>query len=112
MVKDNIPQIISGSGSKIEPVKNSDGGIYAHATNGFAIVEVFENGGTNLKFINARNDKVEFETTVIQPNPSSEKKVFSEKFPDSIKASIYSEAETSKSNLYNFFCNRMLSCSN
>lgn len=103
LVKDNIPQIISGSGSKIEPVKNSDGGIYAHATNGFAILEIFENGGTNIKFINARNDKVEFETTIIQPKPSTEKKVFSEKFPDSIKASIYSDAETTKSNLYNFF---------
>ena len=58
LVNDNIPQIISGSGSKIEPVKISDGGIYAHDTNGYSILEVFENGGTNVKFINARNDKV------------------------------------------------------
>lgn len=103
IIKDNIPQIVSGSGSKITPVKNSDGGIFAHATNGYAILEVFENGGTNVKFINARNDKVEFETTVIKPNPSTDKIIFSEKIPDSIKASIYSETETSKSKLYNFF---------
>lgn len=103
LVKNDIPQIISGSGSKIEPVKNSDGGIYAHATNGYAILEVFENGGVNVKFIDARKDKVEFQTTVIQPNQSYEKQVFSEKFPDSIKASIYSEAETSKSKTFNFF---------
>ena len=103
LVKDNVPQIISGSGSKIEPVKNSDGGVYAHATNGYAILEVFENGGTNVKFINARNDKVEFQTTVIQPKESIDQKVFSDKFPDSIKASIYSKAETSKSKTYNFF---------
>lgn len=103
LVKNDIPQIISGSGSKIEPVKNSDGGIYAHATNGYAILEVFENGGANVKFINARNDKVEFQTTVIQPKESINQKVFLEKFPDSIKARIYSEAETSKSKTYNFF---------
>lgn len=103
LIKDNIPQIISGSGSKIEPVKNSDGEIYAHATNGYAILEVYENGGTNVKFINARNDKVEFQTTVIKPTESTDKKVFSEKFPDSIKANIYSESETSKSKVYHFF---------
>lgn len=103
LVKNDIPQIISGSGSKIEPVKNSDGGIYAHATNGYAILEVYENGGANVKFINARNDKVEFQTTVIQPKESNRLKVYSDKFPDSIKASIYSEAETSKSKTYNFF---------
>lgn len=103
LVKNDIPQIISGSGSKIEPVKISDGGIYAHATNGYAVLEVYENGGANVKFINARNDKVEFQTTVIKPSLSTTKNIFSEKFPDSIKASIYSEKETSKSKLYNFF---------
>ena len=77
LVKDNIPQIISGSGSKIEPVKISDGGIYAHAANGYAILEVYENGGANVKFINARNDKVEFQNTVIKPTESTDKKVFS-----------------------------------
>jgi hypothetical protein len=103
LLKDNIPQIISGSGSKVAPVKNSDGGIYAHATNGYAILEVYENGGTNVKFINARNNNVEFQTTIIKPNRTTDKKIFPEKFPDSIKASIYSETENSKSNVYNFF---------
>lgn len=103
LIKNDIPQIISGSGSKIEPVKISDGGIYAHATNGYAILEVYENGGANVKFINARNDKVEFQTTVIKPSLSTTKNVFSEKFQDSIKSSIYSETETSKSKLYRFF---------
>lgn len=103
IVNQNIPQIVSGSGSKIEPVKNSDGGIYAHATNGYAMLEVFENGGTNVKFINARNNQVEFETTVIKPTKTPIQNVFSDKIPDTIKANIYSEKETTKSNTYNFF---------
>lgn len=102
-VKYNIPQIVSGSGSKVEAVKISDGGIYGHGANGYSILEVYENGGANVKFINARNDEVEFKTTVIKPYQSNSENVFLNKFQDSIKASIYSEKETSKSKLYNFF---------
>ena len=102
IVKDNVTQIISGSGSKTSPVKNSEGGVYAHATNGYSVLEVYENGGTNVKFINARNGKVEFQTTVIKPKLKLDNKIFPEKFPDSIKTSIYSDAETSKGRFYNF----------
>jgi predicted phosphodiesterase len=102
IVKENIPQIISGSGSKLEPVKNTAGGIYAHSVNGYAVLEIHENGKSHVKFINARNDKIEFQTTVIKPNEPIGKDIMAQKFQDSIKSSIYNEKEASKSKFHNF----------
>lgn len=102
IVKENIPQIISGSGSKLEPVKNTAGGIYAHSVNGYAVLEIHENGKSHVKFINARNDKIEFQTTVIKPNEPIGKDIIAQKFQDSIKSSIYNEKETSKSKFHHF----------
>ena len=101
-IKNDIPQIVSGSGSKKEPVKISNGGIYAHAANGYAILDVFENGASQVKFINTSNNKIEFQTTVIKPNQKVNNQILTQKFPDSIQKSIYSVKETSKSKLYNF----------
>lgn len=68
IIKNDIPQIISGSGSKVEPVKSTDGTVYAHAVKGYAVLEIFENGATEVKFINANSNKIEFQTTVIKPS--------------------------------------------
>ncbi|WP_291138555.1 metallophosphoesterase [Flavobacterium sp. UBA7663] len=102
IIKNDIPQIISGSGSKVEPVKITDGGVYAHAVKGYAILEVFENGASQVKFINATNSKVEFQTTVIKPNQVVSKDIVAQKFQDSIQVSIYTDKETSKSRFYSF----------
>jgi hypothetical protein len=102
IVKNDIPQIISGSGSKVEPVKSTDGSVYAHAVNGYAILEVFENGASQVKFINAKNNKTEFETSVIKPSQRLSNDIITKEFQDSIQASIYTETETSKSNFYSF----------
>lgn len=102
IIKNDIPQIISGSGSKVEPVKITDGGVYAHAVPGYAILEVFDNGYSQVKFINATNSKVEFQTTVIKPNKLIIKDVVAQTFQDSTQASIYTDKETSKSKFYSF----------
>jgi len=102
IIKNDIPQIISGSGSKVEPVKITDGGVYAHAVPGYAILEVFENGASQVKFINATNRKVEFQTTVIKPNQVVSKDIVVQQFQDSTQASIYIDRETSKSKFYSF----------
>lgn len=102
LVQDNLPQIISGSGSKKTPVKNVASGIYGHAANGFAILEVYENGFSKVKFINAEKDSTEFETKVLNPVNNNYNKSFSPITQDSIKASIYSIPETTKSKFHTF----------
>lgn len=102
IVKNNIPQIISGSGSKIVPVKNTDGGKYAHSVNGYAILDIYENGKVHVKYINTTNDKIEYQTTVANPNESFTNNIFAQKFKDSIVTNIYDKKETSKSKLHRF----------
>ena len=102
IIKNDIPQIISGSGSKVEPVKSTDGTVYAHAVKGYAVLEIFENGATEVKFINANSNKIEFQTTVIKPSKRLINDIINKEFKDSIQASIYTDRETSKSKFYSF----------
>ncbi|WP_298145777.1 metallophosphoesterase [Flavobacterium sp.] len=102
LIKNDIPQIVSGSASKVSPVKLSDGGIYGHGVPGFAVLQVFENGRSEVQFVNAKNNTVEFQTTVIKPKQQSYTVNAVSKFPDSIQTAIYTESETAKSEFYHF----------
>ncbi|WP_338409792.1 metallophosphoesterase [uncultured Flavobacterium sp.] len=100
LVQDNIPQIISGSGSKTTATRNVGAGKYAHAVNGFAVLEVYENGSSSVKFINAENDTVEYETQVFGATNKQYVEEFQPIVDDSIKAAIYTQEETTKSKLH------------
>jgi hypothetical protein len=100
LVQDNIPQIISGSGSKTTATRNVGGGKYAHAANGFAILEIYENGASLVKFINAENDTVEYETQVLEATTKKYIEEFQPIVQDSIKVAIYTEEETTKNKLH------------
>ncbi|MFT7251839.1 MAG: hypothetical protein ACI9FW_001585, partial [Flavobacterium sp.] len=102
LIQDNLPQIVSGSGSKTSPVKNVGSGIYAHATNGFAILEIYKNGSSKVKFINAKKDSIEFQTTIYSADKLNSFSTFKPIQKDSIKASIYSKEKTIKSKFYTF----------
>ncbi|WP_323028303.1 metallophosphoesterase [Gelidibacter japonicus] len=101
LVKDNIPQIISGSGSKSTPTRLIKGAKFAYPDEGFAMLTIYKDGASEVKFISAENQKLVYHTQVFE----SDEEV-SEKYPkisqDSILASIYSEEETTKSNFYKF----------
>lgn len=100
--KNDIHQIVSGSGSKVQAVKNSDGGIFAHSTNGYAILEVYQNGSSKVKFINSTTNEVEFQKIIIQSERKENNISIKNNFPDSIRSSIYSKEETLKSKFYQF----------
>jgi hypothetical protein len=50
LVKDSIPYIVSGSGSKISRVKRKRYTVFADAENGFALLEVHKSGKVDTKF--------------------------------------------------------------
>ncbi|MES2747761.1 MAG: metallophosphoesterase [Bacteroidota bacterium] len=102
LIEQNIPQIISGSGSKKTPTKNTGGGKYSHSENGFAVVTVYENGASKVKFINAKTNVIEFETKLFDANIQNVQHEFQKIVQDSVQSAIYSEKETSKSSFYTF----------
>ncbi|NHN27290.1 phosphoesterase [Flavobacterium jejuense] len=102
LVEDNIPQIISGSGSKATATRNVKGGKFSYGVNGYAILDVYRNGASKIRFISAKNDKVEFETIVLKSNSFKNEVKYPIVVKDSIQSSIYSEEETKKGKFYTF----------
>lgn len=101
-VKDNIRQIISGSGSKTTATRLVKGSKFTSGTNGFAILNFYKDGSSQVKFISAENNKVIYQDQVFEP----EEEPVTIKYPkisqDSVKASIYTDEETAKSGFYKF----------
>ncbi|MFD2726988.1 metallophosphoesterase [Hyunsoonleella rubra] len=101
IVEDNLPQIVSGSGSKANPTRNVGGGQFSYGAMGYARLDVFKDGSSHVRFYT--DNKVVFQTQVLKPD---DKKVFTtypSSYPESKTASIYTEEETTKGGLYQFF---------
>lgn len=100
LVQDNLPQIISGSGSKLTPTRNVGGGKFSYATPGFARLDVFEDGASYVRFYATNNKQVVFETEVLQEDGEIDKLFESLSVPKEKLASIYTQEETTKGWLY------------
>ncbi|WP_439131421.1 metallophosphoesterase [Polaribacter sp.] len=102
LVKDNIPQIVSGSGSKNTAVKNVNGGVFGYGTQGFARLDVYKNGECTVHYYTAKDKKIVFEANVF----STENEFKMDEFPNTKlkakKASVYNDEEVDKSNFYKF----------
>ncbi|MEE9407334.1 MAG: metallophosphoesterase [Polaribacter sp.] len=102
IVQDNLPQIVSGSGSKTSATKLSGGAKFTYAAQGFAKLDVYKDGSSHVSFYSVKDDKIVYQTNVLTPN---EKKVFTT-FPKSNitekKATIYTKEEVTKSGMYRF----------
>ncbi|MDU8885132.1 metallophosphoesterase [Yeosuana sp. MJ-SS3] len=100
IIKDNIPQIISGSGSKINPTRNINGGKFSSGESGYARLDVFENGSSHVRFYSATENKVVFESSVLAEDKKYDTSKFDAIFPNEEIASIYTKEETTKSDFY------------
>ena len=100
--KDNIPQIVSGAGSKTTAVRNTKDGKYGHAKQGFAVLDVYTDGSSIVRFITAENDIVEYETLVQAPDAETKLKHYPILNQDTVHRSIYSAEETDKSGFHKF----------
>ena len=102
IVRDNIPQIVSGSGSKTSSVKHTNGSIFSYGENGFARLDVYEDGSSKVHFYAMKDQKIVFETTVFE----ADKKPIFKSFPKTNLigkgASVYSDEEVTKTNFYKF----------
>jgi len=100
--KYGLPQIVSGSGSKTTPTRNVDGGVFSYAANGYAVLEVYEDGSSNVAYFETGKHQPVFQTQVF---PEDQRRValnYPEKFTKDTLASIYNEGEVDKSGFYKF----------
>jgi len=103
IVENNIPQIVSGSGSKKSATKLSKTGIYSEGDQGYAKLIVYKDGSSHVQFFTSKSKKPRFETTVINPKVHMQLIAYPDKFDPSKKAAIYTKEEVSKSGTYKFF---------
>lgn len=102
IIRDNIPQIVSGSGSKNSAIKNVNGGVFGYGTQGFARLDVYKNGASTVHYFTAKDKKVVFETNVFDVESKFELNKFPNTKLQEKEASIYTQEEAKKSNFFKF----------
>ncbi len=99
LVKDNLPQIISGSGSKNTATRNVDG-YFSSSDAGFARLDIFKDGSSFVRFYTAKSDTILYQTEVLSSDVKTEIHNFDTTHPAIVKASIYTDKEIDKSKFY------------
>lgn len=100
IVENQIPQIISGSGSKTSATKINKGGKFTYGVNGYAVLDVYKDGSSSVKFISSKSGEVEYQTQVLKEDNGTVEYAFPKIEADSVQVSIYTSNETQKSKLY------------
>lgn len=103
IVEDNIPQIVSGSGSKTTPTKLTSSGVYSEGKQGYAKLIIYKDGSSHVQFFVEDQKKPSFETTVINANKAVQLINYPSQFPESKSASVYTQEEVTKGGTYRFF---------
>ncbi|AUS05509.1 metallophosphoesterase [Pseudotamlana carrageenivorans] len=98
LIQDNLPQIISGAGSKTNPTRLVGGGQFSYGAPGYARLDVFNDGASYVRFYS--NNRVVFQSEVLPKDLENNFNDLVENFPKEKKASIYSRSETEKSSFH------------
>ncbi len=101
LFQDNLTQIISGSGSKSTPTRNIGSGLFSSSEPGYARIDVFKDGSSQVNYVAADNKNVLFSKEVY-PVQKQEARMYSSQVPQTVQASIYTAEETQKSGFYKF----------
>tara|TARA_R110002126_G_scaffold72364_1_gene180880 strand:- start:39886 stop:43599 length:3714 start_codon:yes stop_codon:yes gene_type:complete len=102
IIRDNIPQIVSGSGSKNTAVKNVNGGVFGYGTQGFARLDVYKNGESTVHYYTAKDKKIVFEANVFAAKSEYSINKFQNTKHKEKEASVYTEKEVDKSKFFKF----------
>jgi predicted phosphohydrolase len=105
ILKDNKPQIISGSGSKSSPARAITGGRFSYGGLGYAKLVIYKNGASWVYYYTETNgeQKLLFKTEVHKPTTLKKDFNFPNNFPKTVTASIYTKNEISKGKTYTSF---------
>lgn len=101
--KDNIKQIISGSGSKSEAAKAVFPTDFSYGGNGFAALNIYENGAAKVFFYgNENNNERLLFTYSVLNSKENYNQIFPSSFPKITTSAIYSKKQTHKNGFYKF----------
>lgn len=101
IVKDNLHQIVSGSGSKKSATHNKNGK-FSYGTSGYARLDIYKDGSSSVEFFSVEDNKAVYATEVSPPNKKSNSKTYPKNFLATKKASIYTEEEAYASSIKKF----------
>ncbi|WP_432411032.1 phosphoesterase [Rasiella sp. SM2506] len=104
--QDPFKQIVSGGGSETKPVGISDNGIFSYGGNGFATVDVLEDGSvwTSFYATSATKDaEVLFKHKVFDAVKKPDLDSIPSKFPAYVEASVYDEEAVKKTDYFQSF---------
>ncbi len=102
---DGVKQIVSGSGSKNSPVLLGTHAKFVSGQQGFAVLNIFDDGSSEIKFYSAENGVAnliftsEVHRAIKQYNTTS----LPDTFETTTSASVYEKEATSKGTSYNWF---------
>ncbi|MBO6605753.1 metallophosphoesterase [Psychroserpens sp.] len=99
LVENNIPQIVSGAGSKVNATRNVGGGKFSYGKRGYARLDVFSDGSSWVRFYAEGYKEPVYQTEVLKANESVVSD-YDDAFSERVKASVYSASETNKSDGY------------
>ena len=103
IVEENTPQIISGSGSKKGASRLLNGSKFSTGQMGFATLEIYKDGSSRVRYYGLTEEgreKFLYTSEVLPPDRKLITGAYTDDFPPLVKASVYSEQETSKSGFY------------
>jgi hypothetical protein len=102
IVEDNLPQIISGSGSKTTPTKLTGNAKFTYGAQGFAKLKIYKDGSSNVSFYAVKDNKIVYETEVLKANENKRFTTYPKSKTTQKKASIYTTKEINKGSFYRF----------
>ncbi|MGB5434326.1 MAG: ShlB/FhaC/HecB family hemolysin secretion/activation protein, partial [Maribacter sp.] len=103
IVEDNTPQIISGAGAKEEATRLMNGSKFSTGRLGYAILEVYLDGSSRIRYYGigaAGEEEFLFTTEVLSAQKDTTQNNYPKKFPNEIKASIYTDEEVDKGKFF------------
>ncbi len=99
---DGVKQIVSGSGSKNSAVALGEGAKFVSGTSGFAELNVYTDGSSQVTFFSAEGEKATpiFSSEIHGPKYDYDFTTLTNKFPKSRVATTYEKEKTQKGNSY------------
>ncbi|GGG10998.1 hypothetical protein GCM10011344_09630 [Dokdonia pacifica] len=97
-----IKQIVSGSGAKKSAVTLRDNGLFAYGGQGFAVLDVYNDGSSKVRYYSAKDGNASFlfETEVHPKTATYDASGLPSRFDPTKKATAYSKEDTEKSASY------------
>jgi len=103
IVENDIPQIISGSGSKTTATKLAGGAKFTYGGQGYAKLDIYKDGSSNVQFYSVKDDKLVYETDVLNSNKKKTFTTYPNRKIAEKSASIYTDKEVTKGGIYEYF---------